>query len=88
MSSLAPLLEGGIHPTAQVAVILTILTSVVLLLGRVKTFLERKKPFPELPMPPDSHYFWGHMRHIRKPFQEFVQIVAVDHANEYGQTGE
>lgn len=75
------------HPTTQVAVALTLLTSVVLLCRRFKSYLERKKPFPELPMPPNSHILFGHMRDFKKPFQEFLRIVSVDHANEYGQTG-
>ena len=77
----------SLHPTAQLAVVLTLLTSVYLLLRRLKLHLEKRKPFPDLPMPTDTHFLFGHMHHFRKPFQDFFQVVAADFANEYGHTG-
>lgn len=76
-----------IHSTSKIAVLLTVATSVLLLLKRLKTYLEQKKPFANLPMPANSHWLLGHLPFIRGPFQEFLQTISVNYADEHGHTG-
>lgn len=76
-----------IHSTSRIAVFLTVATSVLLLMKRLKTYLEQKKPFANLPMPANSHWLLGHLPYIRGPFQEFLQTISVDYANDHGHTG-
>jgi hypothetical protein len=53
----------------------------------VRPHLENKKPFAALPMPPPSHWLVGHFPLLMGDFREGLRRVALDSANDYGQTG-
>lgn len=49
--------------------------------------LEAKKPMSSLPMPPNSHWLFGHMSSFQgKCFQESFETVMFDHCDENGRT--
>ena len=51
-------------------------------------YLELKKPIPELPMAPNSHWLYGHLKILYgRNFPTQLYQICHDHANEYGQTG-
>jgi cytochrome P450 len=49
--------------------------------------MESKKPYKDLPMPPDSHWLEGHVAYTRGDFTINNKRQFVDHANAHGQTG-
>ncbi|CAB9514751.1 dihydroxyvitamin D(3) 24-hydroxylase, mitochondrial [Seminavis robusta] len=54
----------------------------------VKRSMELKKPVPNLPSPPDSHWLLGHaLTLISPPFFDNMAKLAVNSANEHGQVG-
>jgi cytochrome P450 len=54
---------------------------------RYQAFLETKTPFPNLPMPPGSHWFLGHLRQMGGDFRVAQFRMGLEHCNPYGQTG-
>lgn len=54
---------------------------------RYRKVLEERKPFEEMPMPPKSHWFFGHLLQMKGDFQEPFKMMNRDHCNEFGQTG-
>jgi cytochrome P450 len=49
--------------------------------------VEQRKPIDGLPMPPNSHWFWGHIRSLAgNDFRRSLQYLSEDYCNKYGQT--
>ena len=79
---------GAVFPNSnKLTVALAVATSIVLLWRRLKCYLNNKKPFKNLPMPPGSHFLMGHLAYFQQPFQDFLKIIAMDNSNAFGQTG-
>ncbi len=49
--------------------------------------IESKKPFPDLPMFPSNHFFWGHLRYVFKLDFDSATRMADEVSNEYGLLG-
>ena len=61
---------------------------VFLTLLYIKSRLEAKKPFAQLPMPSDSHWLYGHLKILYgRNFPNQIYQICSDCANEHGQTG-
>lgn len=84
---MATMLEGNgiVAATAVIA-----LTMLYLVARWTRRYLENMKPFEELPMAKNSHWIFGHAGMLmtgQKNWQETFNVLGVDSANEYGQTG-
>lgn len=49
--------------------------------------LQAKKPFADIPMPPGSHWFSGHIHMINGSFDKEQKALVMDSADKYGHTG-
>ncbi|CAB9505025.1 Phylloquinone omega-hydroxylase [Seminavis robusta] len=60
-----------------------------MLWNHYRTLLEAKKPFPDLPMPPQSHWFFGHVKMLfdANKFPQNLYTVNRDSANKDGLVG-
>ena len=76
------MMDASPFGTAAVVVILTILYWAW---RKFRRHLETKKPFGSLlPMPPNSHFFFGHLGMFRNDFRAIHQRMCYDEADEYG----
>ena len=56
-------------------------------LKRLSATFQKRKPFDELPTPPNSHWLLGHLPLLEGDFRICHHRLFRDHSNEFGQTG-
>lgn len=49
--------------------------------------LESKKPFDNIPMPPDCHWLFGHVRFLKQDFETNLKHRYAEFADKHGRTG-
>lgn len=68
---------------ARTAVTVVSVTLLYIIWRRIRRHLERVVPFEGIPMPPNSHWFWGHSL-FSNDFRAVHQRMFYDYADEYG----
>jgi cytochrome P450 family 4 len=77
---------GFVDPVTLAGITIA-LTILYFLWYRWCQMMESRKPYKDLPMPPGSHWFGGHIAMTGGDFTVKMKRLMVDYANVYGQTG-